>query len=117
MTDTAELAVVQQTLNDVGPLGAFPYHEQQLFALGLATNTVVVAGGNQSGKTTIGLGIVSQLVRRGGPIYDRLVRPVGRRLKIWVSPNLHEKYRSNWEHRLIHDVLADIPHHYVETPH
>lgn len=88
-----------------------------MFALSAATDTVMVAGGNQSGKTTVGLGIANRVVRREGPIYRRLIDPVGRRLKLWISPNLHEKYLSNWEDRIVHDVFAGIPHHYVQTPH
>lgn len=106
-----------QELDALGPLNSFPYHLQQQYALSAATDTVMVAGGNQSGKTTVGLGIVNRLVRREGPIYRRLIAPVGRRLKLWVSPNLHEKYLSNWEDRIVHDVFAGIPHHYVQTPH
>jgi phage terminase large subunit-like protein len=77
----------------------------------------MVLGGNQSGKTTVGLGIVSRLARREGPIYARLREPENRPLKIWVSPNLHEKWQSNWEDRVLHEVFAGIPHHYASTPH
>ena len=117
MTDPGLLEEFERSLTQMGPLVAFPYHEQQQFALAAGTNTVCVAGGNQSGKTTVGLGIVNRLVRREGPIYRRLRNPVGRKLKIWVSPNLHEKYLSNWEPRIISDVFAGVPHHYVQTPH
>lgn len=34
-----------------------------------------------------------------------------------MSPQLHEKYLSNWEERLRTQVFAGIPHHYVESPH
>ncbi len=115
--DAAVLEEFNEHLEELGPLNAFPYHLQQQFALSAATDTVMVAGGNQSGKTTVGLGIVNRLVRREGPIYRRLIEPVGRRLKTWVSPNLHEKWLSNWEQRIIHDVFAGIPHRYVQTPH
>ncbi len=113
----AELEEFERALTELGPLAAFPYHTQQQFALAAATDTVMVAGGNQSGKTTVGLGIVNRVVRREGPIYRRLLEPAGRRLKIWVSPNLHEKYQSNWEQRIITEVFAGIGHHYVQTPH
>ncbi len=83
-----------------GPLVSFPWHEQQLYAMASATNVVVVLGGNQSGKSTVGGGIVSRLVRREGPVYRRLRKPEGRPLKIWVSPHTFEKYKSNWETRL-----------------
>jgi len=111
------VAELEMHLDQLGPLDRFPYHRQQQFACAAATDTVMVAGGNQSGKTTVGLGIVNRLVRREGPIYERLLAPEGRRLKIWVSPNLHEKYLSNWEQRILHEVFAGIPHHYVQTPH
>jgi phage terminase large subunit-like protein len=112
-----ELEEFEAQLTALGPLTAFPYHRQQQFALAAATDTVCVAGGNQSGKTTVGLGIVNRLVRREGPIYRRLIDPVGRKLKIWVSPNLHEKYLSNWEPRILRDIFAGIPFHYAQTPH
>lgn len=108
---------VQERLSYVGPLTFFPWHEQQKFALALATDTVVVLGGNQSGKTTVAAGIVDQVVRRDGPIYRRLRNATTRPLKIWVSPQLHEKYLSHWEPRLRQQVFHGIEHHYVETPH
>jgi len=77
----------------------------------------VVLGGNQSGKTTVGAGIVSRLVRREGPIYRRLRNAHDRPLKIWVSPQLHEKYLSNWEEKLRQNVFAGISHHYAQSPH
>ena len=96
----------------MGPLGTFPWHEKQQFALASATNVVVVLGGNQSGKTTVGGGAVSRLVRREGPVYRRLRNPEGRPLKIWVSPQTFEKYKSNWERRLHDEVFAgmDVTH-------
>lgn len=105
-----------------GPLTSFPWHAQQKFALASATNVVVVLGGNQSGKTTVGAGIVSRLVRREGPIYRRLRNPADRPLRIWVSPQSFEKYSSNWERRLRDEVFAgmDVTHHvdvtYKQSP-
>ena len=84
-----------------------------------------IAGGvvnHNSGKTTAGAGVVSRLVRREGPIYRRLRNPESRPLKIWVSPQSFEKYKSNWERRLHDEVFAglDITHHvevgYRQTP-
>ena len=113
----AVLEQFHQAVSDCGPLASFPYHLQQQFALAAATDHIMVLGGNQSGKTTVGLGIISRLIRREGPIYRRLRDPDNRPLKMWVSPNLHEKYQSNWEDRLLHEAFAGIPHHYVESPH
>ena len=50
------------------------------------------------------------------PVYRRLRNPEGRPLRIWVSPQLFEKYKSNWERRLIDEVFAGIEHTYVQTP-
>ena len=113
---------VEAVIDRRGSLGDFPWHTQQQFALASATNVVVVLGGNQSGKTEVGAGIVSRLVRREGPVYRRLQKPEGRALKIWVSPQSFEKYKSNWERRLHERVFAgmDITHHvevdYKQTP-
>ena len=100
-----------------GPLASFPWHTQQQLALASATNVVVVLGGNQSGKSTVGNGAVSRLVRREGPIYRRLRNPEGRRLKIWVSPQTLEKFKSNWEKRLLNEVFAGMDFRYVQSPH
>jgi phage terminase large subunit-like protein len=112
-----DLDAFNRAIDDLGPYGSFPYHRQQQFALAAYTDNVMVLGGNQSGKTTVGLGIVSRLIRREGPIYRRLRSPDTRPLKIWISPNLHEKWESNWEDRLLHQAFAGIPHHYVQSPH
>lgn len=95
----------------------FPYHAQQEYALSAYTDNVLVLGGNQSGKTTVGLAIAARVIRREGPIYRRLLRPEGRPLKIWVCPNLNEKYKSNWEDRLVHEAFAGVEHTYVQSPH
>ncbi len=106
----------------MGPLGTFPWHTQQQFGLASASNVVAVLGGNQSGKSTVGGGVVSRLVRREGPVYKRLRNPHTRPLKIWVSPQSFEKYKSNWERRLHDEVFAgmDVTHRteigYRQTP-
>lgn len=93
-------------------MASFPWHTQQQVALACATNAVVVLGGSQSGKSTVGAGIVSRIVRREGPIYRRLRNPEDRPLKIWVSPQSFEKYASNWEMRLKDEVFKgmDVTH-------
>lgn len=98
-----------------GPLVTFPWHVQQQFALAAATNVVMILGGNQSGKTTSAMGIVSRLVRREGPIYRRLRNPDRRSLKVWVCPQSFEKYKSNWEERLGTEVFKGVPHDYDPT--
>lgn len=117
MTERAALAELESGLTRLGPLVNFPWHQQQQFALASATNAIVILGGNQSGKTTAGAGIVSRLVRREGPVYRRLRNPESRPLKIWVSPQTLEKYTSNWEDRLLHDVFAGMKTDYVRSPH
>lgn len=113
MTDLREL---EQDLARLGPLYTFPWHTQQLLALRAQTDLIVVLGGNQSGKTTVGAGIVSRLVRREGPIYQRLRRAQKRGLKIWVSPQLFEKYQSNWEPRIKDEIFAGMEVDYKQTP-
>lgn len=117
MTDaTAELEALEQELTAAGPLATFPWHRGQIVALSLATDTVVILGGSRSGKTQAALGIIHQLVRRGGPIYRRLRNPHNRPLTIWCCPQQHEKFLSLWEPRLREDVFAGIPFQYVESP-
>lgn len=113
----AELAQLSKDLDYLGLLVNYPWHDQQLFALASATNTVVILGGNQSGKSQAGLGIISRLVRREGPIYRRLKDPESRPLKIWVSPQTLEKYNSLWEPRLIGQVFNGLSYKYVQSPH
>lgn len=72
---------------------------------------------HNSGKTQSGLGILSRLVRREGPIYRRLRNPEARPLKIWVSPQTLEKYLSVWEPRLVDQVFRGIACKYVQSPH
>lgn len=113
----AELEQLTRDLDYMGLLVNFPWHRQQMFALAAATNTIVVLGGNRSGKTQSALGIVSRLVRREGPIYRRLKDPETRPLKIWVSPQTLEKYDSLWEPRLIGQVFHGLKYSYVQSPH
>lgn len=89
----------------MGPVVTFPWHDQQQKALDVAPNNLIIIGGNQSGKTTVGRGIVSRVVNREGPVYDRLRNPQ-RALKIWVSPLTLEKFTSNWEKQLIEEVFS-----------
>jgi phage terminase large subunit-like protein len=118
MEATDALRVIER----LGPLASFPWHTQQQFGLASATNVVQVNGGNQSGKSTVAAGVVSRLVRREGPIYRRLRNPENRPLKIWVSPQSFEKYKSNWEGRLRDEVFRgmDVTHSvevdYRQTP-
>lgn len=120
MTDApltpVELAELTRGLDYLGILVSFPWHRQQQFALAAATNTVVILGGNRSGKSQSGLGIVSRLVRREGPIYRRLKDPESRPLKIWVSPQTLEKYLSLWEPRLIGQVFNGLRFTYKQSP-
>jgi phage terminase large subunit-like protein len=62
------------------------------------------------------VGIVSRLVRREGPVYRRLRKPEGRRLKIWVAPQTLEKYESNWEMRLRNEVFGGLGVKYLQSP-
>lgn len=101
-----EMLLLQQELDRLGPAASFPWHTQQEYALRAATDIVSVNGGNQSGKSKSGLGAVSRLVRREGPVYQRLRNPVGRKLKIWVAPKTDEKFKSVWEPRLLDFVFA-----------
>ena len=112
-----ELAQLTRDLDYLGLLVSFPWHRQQQFALAAATNTVVILGGNRSGKSQAGLGVISRLVRREGPIYRRLKDPEDRPLKIWVSPQTLEKYLSLWEPRLIGQVFHGLNFKYVQSPH
>lgn len=113
---TADLASLDADLARLGPLTTFPWHTNQQFALASATDVVVVLGGNQSGKTTVGVGITSRLIRREGPIYRRLRNPHQRPLKIWVAPQTLEKFKSNWERKLLHDAFAGVEVDYTQSP-
>jgi phage terminase large subunit-like protein len=103
-------------LKALGPAATFPWHTQQEHALRAATDIVAVIGGNRSGKSKVGEGIVSRVVRREGPIYRRLRNPKGRQLKIWVAPQTDEKAKSLWEPRLL-KMFEGLEVRYVQSPH
>jgi phage terminase large subunit-like protein len=94
----------------------FEWHPQQSIGLDARTDIIMVLGGSQSGKSTLGAGIASRVIRRDGPIYTRLRNP-HRPLKIWVAPLTLEKWRSNWESRLLTDVFAGLGASYTQSPH
>lgn len=75
-----------------------------------------MVGGNRSGKSKVGEGIVSRLVRREGPVYERLTKPEGRPLKVWVVPQTDEKALSVWEPRL-KEMFGGMEFTYVASPH
>lgn len=77
---------------------------------------ILVVGGNRSGKSKVGSGIVSRVARREGPIYRRLMEPEGRKLKIWVAPQTGEKAKSVWEPYVL-QLLAGMKFDYVQSPH
>jgi len=93
----------------------FPWHRQQQLLLAAHTDIIVALGGNQSGKTQGGVGVLARLVRREGPIYRRLRNPQ-RPLKVWVAPLTGEKWRSNWEPRLRNEALVGMGASYSESP-
>ena len=99
-----------------GPIASFPWHDQQLVALREAPDVLCLPAGNQGGKSEVAAGIVGRLVRREGPIYDRLRQPEGRPLKIWVAPQTLDKYKSNWDGRLGERVFAGIKHSVTYSP-
>lgn len=111
-----ELQAFEVEVRRLGPLAAFPWHPQQELALRAATDVIAVIGGNRSGKSKTGEGIVARVARREGPVYRRLKDPEGRRLKIWVAPQTFEKYKSLWESRL-RSALEGMRYTYVQTPH
>jgi phage terminase large subunit-like protein len=111
-----DLTDLHKQLESAGLAATFPWHAKQEYALRAATDTVVLLGGNRSGKSQGGLGIVSRLIRREGPIYQRLRKPKGRELKIWVAPLTGEKYRSVWEPRLRQQAFAGMEFHHRKAP-
>lgn len=113
MTD---LAAIHATLDKWAPVLSFPWHDKQLTALTEAPDVLCIPAGNRGGKTEVAAGIVGLLVRRQGPIYQRLKAPEGRPLKIWVAPQTLEKYTSNWDTRLGARVFAGIKHSSVSSP-
>jgi phage terminase large subunit-like protein len=114
--DPRALEALSDELARMGPVVNFPWHGQQEHALRAATDVVAVIGGNRSGKTQVAVGIVSRLVRREGPIYQRLRNPEGRPITIWVAPQTFEKYHSLWEERLTHMAFEGITFEYVRSP-
>lgn len=95
------------------PATFFPWHEIQQWILDVPkkvegdTRVVLVSGGNRGGKSKVGMGVLSQLLRRESPINDQLrttdkytgeVRPKNDRdpLTIWVVPPTLEKARRDW---------------------
>jgi hypothetical protein len=96
------------------PAAWFPWHRIQSWLLeapeltgGKPTRVMLVAGGNRGGKSKIGMGIYSQLIRRTSPLNKQLItqdkvsgrlRPKGPKdpLTIWVIPPTLEKARQDW---------------------
>lgn len=111
----AQAAKIEAQLKKLGPLVNFPWHLQQEVVLRAATDVIVALGGNRSGKSQVALGAAARLVRREGPIYQRLRNPK-RPLKIWVAPQNLEKFRSVWETRLIRDCFDGMDFHYTRAP-
>src|SRR6267378_5083460 len=81
----------------------FPWHSQQIIGLKAHTDIIMVLGGSRSGKTRLSQGIIGRLIRREGPVYQRLTNRE-RPLKIWVAPQTLEKWTSNWETTMLTDV-------------
>lgn len=109
-------ATLGADLARLGPLATFPWHRQQRYALASAADVTMVLGGSQSGKTTVGAGMIARLVRREGPVYRRLRNGDSTPLKIWVAPQTFEKFQTNWEARIIHDVFGGMEFDYVKSP-
>lgn len=122
------LATVQPLASKLGPLLSFPWHRQQRVALAQATDTIVILGGTQGGKSSAGMGILARVMRREGPIYRRLqaahrkhptviIDPDTRPLKLWVAPKTGEKALSVWEPLLREQAFGGLPYDYVQSPH
>lgn len=111
-----ELLALHERLQRLGSIATFPWHTQQKYALRAATDTIAVIGGNRSGKSKVGEGIIAWCARRDGPIYRRLLDPEGRPLKIWVAPQTDEKAKSLWEPRLI-KAFEGLNARYIQSPH
>ena len=107
---------IDQRVQAVGPFATFPWHLQQSFALASATDTIVVLGGTQGGKSSVGMGMLSRLIRREGPIYDRLLGADARPLKLWVAPKTGEKAESVWEPLLRTEAFRGLQYTYKATP-
>lgn len=95
------------------PADHFPWHSIQRWlrvAPGLtkkSTRVMMIAGGNRGGKTKVGMGIYSDLLRRKSPLNRQLQTTnqktgLNRRknlrdpLTIWVVPPTLEKARQDW---------------------
>ena len=113
---STDLEQLQQHLDSAGLAASFPWHVKQESGMRAATDIIVLLGGNRSGKSMGGLGIISRFIRREGPVYQRLRRPKGRELKVWVAPLTGEKYRSLWEPRLRTMAFAGLEFHHKKAP-
>lgn len=111
-----DVQALYEELERLGPVASFPWHQQQEVALRAATDVVMIVGGNRSGKSQGAQGIMSRLIRREGPIYERLRSPIGRPLLIWVAPQTFEKYKSVWED-YCRKALVGMDYEYVQSPH
>lgn len=111
-----DYAEIERQLAELGELVSFPWHAQQEAALRACTDIIAVVGGNRSGKSQVGGGMVSRVARREGPIYRRFRNPVGRKLRLWIAPQTDEKAKSLWE-PLIKRMLEGLDFSYVQTPH
>ena len=69
MTD---LVALNAALDRLAPVYGFPWHAKQLVALRESPDVLCIPAGNRGGKTEVAAGIVGRLVRREGPIYNRL---------------------------------------------
>jgi phage terminase large subunit-like protein len=95
------------------PADFFPWHDIQKWVLespGQVEGDVrmmFIAGGNRGGKSAVGKGLLSQVVRRTNPINDQLrtmdkytgqVRKKHDRdpLTVWIVPPTLEKARQDW---------------------
>jgi phage terminase large subunit-like protein len=112
---SGDLETLQQQLSAAGMAASFPWSLPQEAALRAATDVIAFIAGNQSGKSTAGLGIISRFVRREGPIYAR-IRNKKRPLEIWVVPKNFEKVRSLWVPRLQHEVFAGMDYTVRQAP-
>jgi phage terminase large subunit-like protein len=115
--------ILLEQLKALGPVATFKWHPQQVVALRAATDIIAVIGGNRSGKSKVGEGILSRFVRREGPIYKRLrwsptqIAEGQRPLEIWVAPQTDEKAKSLWEPRLLKALEGLTNLRYVQSPH
>lgn len=95
------------------PSDHFPWHDIQKWVLGSAalakkaTRIFLIAGGNRGGKSKVGMGVLSQMLRRESPLSRQLmttdpstgrVRAKGSRdpITVWIVPPTLEKARQDW---------------------